>query len=595
MRIADLRRVNAASIRAAGPRYAPGLDATAPNLTIRSLVVAFDTVGLTDAFDSSVIEVRDAFRKAWADAPRELHHTFRRRRRSPDALFRQLTQFAEASPDRSHARLAASRLTASAVNRTAQRQSEQALNALMAAQPDTEERKTLDYKYGQMRRFANAASIVATFLRSASIELVANNALLLLGGWGMGKTHALCDLTETRMRSHLPTLFFLAQRIPFGSNPLDGLCQATGLAATRRELLRELDRMGRHRRTRAVLVIDAINEGDRVQWKQSVTAIVQELSQYRHVGLIISCRQPFDQQILSKRATKKFVVVYHQGFSEIEFDAQVSFFQHYNIPSPQVPLITPEYSRPLFLQLLCQAIATLSTAGKHRQLRSFASGQKGMTYLLEYFCKKIGGPIEADFGLQGGKCWQIVKGQPISHGGATFGVASRMATELRDYLTWDECLLEVVEFVDGPHRRHTARRLVRRMITDGILAEDLRWENNGYVEVIRFPYQRFGDHIIAWSLLRHLNTGSQTTIRRSFYRNKPLGRIFELSPDRRTFQRPGFASAIMLEFPERIAGHVPPDQIEQIFICREPDALLRHARTRFWKAFPGETPRIFLR
>ncbi len=593
MRLADLRPHNRRAIAAAGPRYAPGLDVSAPNLTIASLDRAFETAGVTAVFRADVTAVRTAFQKAWREAPRGVRERFARLANSPVRLLVQLSALASAAPqDVGAARRAAAGTTAR-IEAVGEQLAQQGLQALQSAPPDTDERRSRDAEYGEIRQFLFAVHAVRDFLRSTASELLEKNVLLLLGGWGMGKTHSLCDLTKRRMAQGLPTLFCLGQQLPDGVNPLDALCQTTGLARDGTALLTELDRMGRQRRTRSMLIVDAINEGDRRMWQRSLLSLCRSVRRLPNLTLILSCRQPFEQQIVGRRAAQQLVVVHHQGFGEIEFDAQLSFFQHYDIPAPQVPLMTAEYSRPLFLQLLCKAIADLSRQGKHRQLKSFASGQKGMTFLLEYFAKKVGVPIEQDFGLPGSTCWRVLKGHSVVRGGPLVGIAPLMAEQLRDYITWDECLTAIEPFVQGPHRRQTARQLARRMVVDGLLTEELRWEADGQREVVRFPYQRFADHIIARSLLQHLDTTSPTTIRRSFYRHRPLGRVFDLAPGGRSYQRPGFASAVMLEFPERVTGHVPADETELVFYLPRNRQLVAPFKEAFLEGLPWRSAEHF--
>src|SRR5262249_36538295 len=96
--------------------------------------------------------------------------------------------------------------------------------------------------------------------------------------------------------------------------------------------------------------------------------------------------------------------------------------------------------------------------------------------------------------------------------------------------------------------------------------EDFTYVGDDWVEIIRLPYQRFSDHLIARHLLAlHLDTRSITAVRRSFYRNRPLGRIFDPEPGARVFHSPGVASAIMLEFPERVKRALPENERELIF------------------------------
>lgn len=587
MRLSDLRRHNLRAISAAGPRYAPGLDATAPNLAIVSLDHAFESIGMTADFRSGMARIRTEFQSASHDAPSHVRRRFQRLVNTPTLLVNCLSEVESAAPADAGSRLRRAALAGGRIEAVARRASDEALRALQAAPPDTTDRRERDSEFAGAQRFVFALRAVLDFLNSKSSALLQKNTLLLLGGWGMGKTHSLCDLTRRRMARRLPTLLCLAQHLPDGMHPLTALCQATDLAPTGAALLTGLNRMGRHAGGRALLIVDAINEGDRREWRRALLGLAQELRRYPNVGLILSCRQPFEEHIVGRRAAAQLVTLHHQGFGEIEFDAQLSFFQHYDIPAPQVPLMTPEYSRPLFLQLLCRAIAHLSRSGKHWQLKSFASGQKGMTFLLEYFAKQVGAPIEAAFGVPGATCWRILKGDAVIRGGPLIGIAPLMAEQLRDYISWDECLGAIEPYVQGPRRRQTARRLARRMLVDGLLIED------GQREVIRFPYQRFADHIIARSLLQYLNTTSALTIRRSFYRNRPLGRVFELAPGQMSFQRPGFASAIMLEFPERVRGHVPDDAVELVFYLPRSRRLLEPFKSAFLEGLPWRSAEHF--
>src|SRR5439155_21840718 len=103
-----------------------------------------------------------------------------------------------------------------------------------------------------------------------------------------------------------------------------------------------LDRLGKENGSRALLIIDGVNEGDRVAWHDHMTSFINRIRQFRNVALILSCRTPFDTQILTERTRSKFVEAIHTGFVDIEFDAQREFFQYYKIPTPHIPLLAPE-------------------------------------------------------------------------------------------------------------------------------------------------------------------------------------------------------------------------------------------------------------
>ena len=594
MRLADLRAVNERAIHDAGPRYMPGQDPDAPNLQITSIVETFDALGVTEAFRARVEDLRSRVRTAWSDTPTDFRAAISRLANSPNRLAASLRSLSTASPAVSGAAAETVRRTAAALNRTTQRRLAALDAALTAAAPDSEAHRNLQSDAYRVRRFMTLVRSVLAFTDAPSCQAMATNRLLMLGRWGTGKTHSLCDVAERRMSSWLPTMLCLGQQLPVGVEPLEGICRITGLATTPERLLRGLQRMGEQRNCRALLIVDAINEGDRTTWKRLLPTLCGQLDPYPNVGLVLSCREPFNEQIFSRRAAQQFVTMYHQGFAEREFDAQLSFFDYYGIPAPHFPLITEEFARPLFLKLLCESIQHLSQPNKHRQLRHFASGQSGMTFLLERFVDRVGAEIEDDFGLARGLCWRILKGDSPQPGAPVAGIAPLMATQPTDALTYGECHRAIEAFLGGPHVRRTARRLLQRILSDGLLSEDAKWTTTGSIPVVRFPYQRFGDHIIARHLLlQHLDTASEISIRRSFYSNRPLGRIFNVLPSGTAYEMPGLASALMVEFPERVRRRLAVDERELVYYLPRRRQLIRPLKDAFLESLPWRSSDSF--
>jgi len=371
---------------------------------------------------------------------------------------------------------------------------------------------------------------------------------LLLGPWGSGKTHFVCDFALAAAADGVPAVAVLASNLRDDLEPLDAVSAAIGIGRNGTDLAAKLDRAAKRAGRRALIMIDAINEADRALWRQRLAGLVGTVARYKHLTLLLSCRTPFDRAVVSEAASAKLVVLHHRGFGDQEFNAQQEFFAHYGLPAPHVPLITPEFSRPLFLRLLCEAFARLSRPSQHRQLRDVASGQKGMTYVLEYFAKSVGARIEQAHSLPSLTCWKLMKGQL---GQGHQGFAGRMAGQRRDYLERAEAVDEIVSQTAIPVAAATA--VAGEMISEGLLAEDMRYIGGRYETVLTLPYQRFADHLVARHLLdKHLDRTSEASLRRSFYSNRPLGAVFAFEGWGRQYAEPGLASAIMLEFPERV-------------------------------------------
>ena len=563
MNLEDLNKINREQIQRAGARYTPGLDPEAPNVEVPDLPLAFAALGWQETIRAHIRELEGKVRHAIRLPPKAIKRIFLRRKFTPEKLADDLQRLAESNTGEHEQHLRGLSRCLGHVQRKLNLLEDALYNQEQALEED-EARQKLRMELHDVRQVMTPIREVAQFLDAPSSSLLANNAMLLLGDWGTGKTHSLCDLVEQRMEEGLPTLLFLAQGLPHQREPLQGLCDATGLAATPTELLQDLQRLGEETGSRSLVVIDAINEGNREQWKRKMASIVQATRQFPNVGILLSCRRPFDQLIFTERSRRNFVTVEHRGFVDVEIDAHVEFFTYYEIPVPHVPLLTPEFSRPLFLRLLCQSIRNRSVRSKSDYVRDIASGQKGMTRVLEDFVKEVGRPIEVTFGLPGLTCWRLIKGRTPAAGVAAIGIAPTMANNLQKYIMRDECVALIDSFT-GWGSPEKCEEFLQRLLADGLLIESVRWAEEGPVPVVQFSFERFGDHLIARNLLqRHLRLSSVSAMKRSFYVNQPLGQIFEVDSFGSSYKMPGLASAIMLEFPERVKRLLPSEERELV-------------------------------
>lgn len=559
---ATLHRIIQHQVRLAGPRYAPGLDPAAPNLAIQSLTEAFDALGMTPAFRDRVRRLADALRKEWPRARSgRLGLVFEGRRRTPERLLAGLTALAEAMP--SQVRKVVAGLSTTTRHLLVRVRGELgAIQTEHAAAPAGDpRRRELEEQQSLALRLLSDVDDVSEFLKSQAGQVVVKKAALLLGGWGTGKTHTLCDLAQTRRGLGRSTLLILSHALPPG-DPRETLPRSHGLAASLTALLRALDRLGRLEGGRALLLVDAINEGDRRRWRSALAPLCRTADQYPHVGLVVSCRTPFDRDLVRPRTRRLLLELHHPGFEEQEADAQRVFFDFYGIPTPPHPLIVPEFSRPFFLRLFCEAITKLSRERKELFLGQVITGHVGMTTILERVVKTVGRPIENALSLPQGLCWRVLKGDQVT--GQIVGVAPAMADSQQEHLPRSACL-EILRAHLRPIRRtRQAERLLQRLIADSLLLE-VPWWPATEESRITFPYQRFGEQLIARHLLaRHLRTTSEAAVRRCFYRHRPLGKLFTARHDW-AYDMAGVAAAIMLEFPQHTRRCLPRNARELAF------------------------------
>ena len=181
-----------------------------------------------------------------------------------------------------------------------------------------------------------------------------------------------------------------------------------------------------------------------------------------------------------------------------------------------------------------------------------------MTYIFEGFVKEVGKKMERDFSLPAKSCWFLFKGG--SKLSDLSGLAGLMAESEQDSL-FEEDVLKIVATMCKLDAK-TSRQFLKQMVEEGLLVNEYALKDGSFVTKYKFPYQRFSDHLIARYLLnQYLDISSEQTVRRSFYANRMLGRIFKLNQWKSEFQHPGLTAAIMLEFPERIKGFTNPMEL----------------------------------
>lgn len=561
-------------IRQAGQRYTPGIDPQAPNLRIKSLFTAIENVACGEAALARFRSVLDDFFAAWDRAKHCSQHRAGIEERANDAraslsvlivrLRARDTRVEKEWSDR------LSGIEAELSADMAHWQAEEA--KLQPDDGDSGYSSAHNTVRGNIHAIGQCLAIVRDekeYIQSPAFKVLFDPQLLVSGEWGTGKTHLLCDVTQDRIRRSQATVLVLAKN--FQGNVVAEICARIAAERDPVEIFDRLEELAAGMPERTVVILDGVNEGRRREWRQAVTIFQSLIADRPNIGLIVTCRTPFEPIAIEQEALEKFHKVTHLGFDDQEFDAQAAFFQYYNLPLPEVPLLDREFSRPLTLKLICQSLQNLTGKKLAQGFAGIASGQKGMTYVLESFVIRVGEPIEREFGLRAKGCWGLLKGSDQIADRQLAGFAPCMATNLRGYVRPSEADRIIAANYPAlrPAQRHQLLDVLR---TNGLIEEDALWysTNSGFKSrvVFRLPYQRFSDHLIARHLLKvHLDVSSAATIKRSFTAKSPLGRIFRIPHRyRREYAEPGWAQALITEFPERIGKRLPRKQRELIFV-----------------------------
>ena len=247
------------------------------------------------------------------------------------------------------------------------------------------------------------------YIQSPAFKVLFDPKLLVTGEWGTGKTHLLCDFTQDRISRSKATVLVLAKN--FQGAVVAEICSRIETGHTVTAVFDQLEELAYETQERAVVILEGVNEGLRRESREAITTLQALVADRPNIGLIVTCRTPFEAIAIKQKDLEKFHRVVHRGFDDQEFDAQAAFFRYYNLSLPEVPLLDGEFSRPLTLKLICQSLHNLTGKKFAKGFAGIASGQKGMTYVLESFVNRVGDPIERQFGLTGEGVLGLVEGK----------------------------------------------------------------------------------------------------------------------------------------------------------------------------------------
>ncbi len=116
------------------------------------------------------------------------------------------------------------------------------------------------------------------------------------------------------------------------------------------ELLGALDAAGEAAGTRALVMIDAINErGGIALWANRLAAFLATADRFSHVAVILSCRTTFLPYIVREIDENVLPRIAHPGFAGQAAQAAQRYLDARGIVRMAAPNFSPEFENPLFL------------------------------------------------------------------------------------------------------------------------------------------------------------------------------------------------------------------------------------------------------
>lgn len=388
-----------------------------------------------------------------------------------------------------------------------------------------------------IRYLRKAIDTLYVYIEGDKAQLAMTPAMLLSGSAGSGKTHLLCDIAKERVNQKLPTILLLGQNFYEGDIWEQIIKQLSLACTTKDEVLGILNSAGQASGSRALLLIDAINESpSKKMWTNSLAGLLLSISQYPWVGIVLSIRNAYFEYMIPQHLTEKqkLIVVPHKGFAGIEYKATREFLKYYNIKQPDVPLLNPEFQNPLFLKLFCRG---LNNAG----ITEVPRGSHNITKVYENFIESVNTKLSDEsilnYDPRDKIVWKAVE-----------ELAGKMAerNDSRIPITEARDIIQKILPSNGYHNS-----LFHHLETEGIITESIIYTKDKCEEAIQFSYERFADHLIIKYLLdKYLNT---TKPELSFEKDQPLAKLFT-----REFywHYEGLVEAISIQLPERIGSEL---------------------------------------
>jgi hypothetical protein len=353
--------------------------------------------------------------------------------------------------------------------------------------PDERTRSQLQAGMEYVRRAMAALDRYRGLLAAPAARVAASGTLLLEGEAGEGKTHLLCDAAERLLAAGQPAVILLGGR--FLPGPVwSTIASELGIRDRGfQEVVGAMEAAAQAAGRRFVLLIDALNESrDARFWQQQLDAVRVRVGRNGLIGLGASCRSAYLPVVGIDRDDTPWTVITHRGLVGREDEAAAVYFEHYGVQPPRVPLLHPDLTTPLFLKLYCEGLQ-----GAEAPVTGPDAATAIFTRLIRTHATRIDDQLELDPSDRIPEAAVAAFGQALIDAG-------------RAYLpraTARDLFLRLL-----PSRTHHPRTLLHQLVDCGLLSGDIVRDDDGAaIEVVRFSYNRFADHVIAAGMLdRHV-------------------------------------------------------------------------------------------
>lgn len=362
-----------------------------------------------------------------------------------------------------------------------------------------------------------------------NVNLANNPYLIITGDAGNGKSHLLGDVAKKRIERNLPTLLLLGQQFSSSKDIWENIKSNSSIVCTNIQLLETLNNIGKHIGSRVLVLVDAINEGAGADlWHSRIASFINEFSNYPFIGLVLTIRTTYVDFVIPENLKNDSNITFktHEGFKGNEYAALKLFCEFHGIKQPNFPILAPEFTKPLFLQLICDAI-------KDTPDKTFPQGFQGISSVFEIYINSINRKFQN-------------KREEYKYCNVVLEAIHKVAFSNYNNNNKPLLLKEVKEMLKIDFPDH--KLLINDLIEESIFITNPleNYETNQQEEIIYFAYQRFGDFYVAEELLKKFNNTDE--VLNSFKKENELGKLITAS--NRYWYNNGILEALAILLPE---------------------------------------------
>ena len=377
-------------------------------------------------------------------------------------------------------------------------------------------------------RLTRALQDFEDLLQSSATEAAFHSALLLTGEAGQGKTHLFCDAAKRAVDTGWPAIVILGGRLS-GHHIWSEVAEQLGLGEIGSErLIGAMQAAAEASNAPFLLLLDALNDAaEPTAWQAELPSLLAEIAQNPWISLAVSVRSTFLPVVLPADGLSRIAKVEHPGFEGRELESTERFFDAFGLEQPRIPLLTPEFTNPLFLKLYCEGLKGLG-------LSAPPVGEDHISDVFERYLAWKETRIVSRLRLD-----------PVTRPfeDAIDAFSEALAHENCDSLAHDRSAQIINNF--APKLHQWPDTLFGQLLNEGVLTTDVAWhaDTTEPVNVIRFTYQRFADYRVGSALLKPLNCDPARLVE-ALAAGKPLQERLLKAPA-------GWIEALAVQIPER--------------------------------------------